>query len=404
MGEPDKPLTRFDEIRENPAELSEKEWRDRLTPDQFYVCRQRGTEPAYVGRYVKFDKKGTYHCMACDAFLFKSEHKYPSNCGWPSFFAARPGDVKQRTGGRDDNSEAGQETVKRREDNSLGMTRVEVSCRLCNSHLGHVFPDGPLPTKERFCINSMAINFRKAQPPTSSCVYTTTSRLTPSSARQRTQSPAAPQTDNNSTPSTTTAATAATTSMATAAAVTPVSSSGSSGKGTFASNIASSRSSSASHSRDSSAHRNRDDSSHQRSSVTPLAMSTCCGPLSLTSMTRCLSATTTTKTMTKCPLKTSSIISRSAKEQNLSPAESPKKAASAANKQTGKMHSKKATTTKVNTTASTEGTVHATSKGNPSRNVDKAASLKVEISSCCRRALETSAAVSGCKMEKSGDK
>ncbi|XP_003738542.1 uncharacterized protein LOC100903730 [Galendromus occidentalis] len=148
MGEADKPLTQFEKIQD-PAKLSEQEWRDRLTPDQFYVCRQRGTEPAYIGRYVRFDKKGGYHCMACDAFLFKSEHKYASNCGWPAFFAAKT-DIKD-----------GEETVVRKEDNSLGMRRVEVTCRKCNSHLGHVFPDGPLPTRERFCINSMAINFHK---------------------------------------------------------------------------------------------------------------------------------------------------------------------------------------------------------------------------------------------------
>ncbi len=125
-----------------PVTLSDREWKSRLTGDQYYILREKGTEYAYTGEYDKFYKKGTYYSAATGQPLFRSNAKFNSGTGWPSFFAPIDRDA-----------------VVLIEDNSLFMQRVEVVDSLSGSHLGHVFPDGPAPTGLRFCINSDALIF-----------------------------------------------------------------------------------------------------------------------------------------------------------------------------------------------------------------------------------------------------
>ncbi|SBS62676.1 peptide-methionine (R)-S-oxide reductase MsrB [Vibrio atlanticus] len=119
-------------------------WRERLTDDEFSVCRQRGTEAPYSGKLLHNHKTGVYSCTCCESPLFLSDNKYDSGCGWPSFDAP-----------------VNDEAVRYIEDLSHGMKRVEIRCTVCDSHLGHVFPDGPKTTGERFCVNSVSLIFNK---------------------------------------------------------------------------------------------------------------------------------------------------------------------------------------------------------------------------------------------------
>jgi peptide-methionine (R)-S-oxide reductase len=123
-------------------EKTDAEWRAELIPEAFRVLRRQGTEPAFTGAHWDNKDDGRYLCAACGAELFASSHKYDSGSGWPSFWQALDGDVV--------------DTV---QDSSHGMIRTEVRCARCDSHLGHVFPDGPRPTGERFCINSVSLKF-----------------------------------------------------------------------------------------------------------------------------------------------------------------------------------------------------------------------------------------------------
>jgi peptide-methionine (R)-S-oxide reductase len=127
--------------------LSEEEWRRRLTPEQYSVLREAGTERAFTGRYVDCHVDGIYCCAACGAKLFSYDAKFDSGSGWPSF-----------------TEPAVAEAVELRSDRTLGMVRTEVICRACGSHLGHVFDDGPRPTGQRYCINSCSLNIDPEQP------------------------------------------------------------------------------------------------------------------------------------------------------------------------------------------------------------------------------------------------
>ena len=122
------------------VQKSEREWRQELTPDQYDVLRCKSTEPPFTGRYVAEKSDGTYRCAACGKALFSSETKFDSGTGWPSF--TEPAD---------------RANVELHDDHSYGMHRIEVTCAACGGHLGHVFPDGPGETGERFCINSVSL-------------------------------------------------------------------------------------------------------------------------------------------------------------------------------------------------------------------------------------------------------
>jgi peptide-methionine (R)-S-oxide reductase len=129
---------------------TDEEWKKALNPEQYHILRQKGTEAPFTGQYWNSKEEGTYFCAGCGQALFNSSTKYASGCGWPSFW-----------------QELDKDRVDLHEDFSFGMQRIEVTCRRCGGHLGHVFDDGPPPTGKRFCINSASLAFKETgeEPP-----------------------------------------------------------------------------------------------------------------------------------------------------------------------------------------------------------------------------------------------
>jgi peptide-methionine (R)-S-oxide reductase len=128
------------------VEVANEEWRKILPADVYHIAREKGTERPFTGKYNRYDEVGTYYCAVCGNPLFRSDGKFNSTCGWPSFFEPIT-----------------KESIIYLPDNSHGMKRTEVECGRCKSHLGHVFEDGPLPTGLRYCINSVVLDFEKQE-------------------------------------------------------------------------------------------------------------------------------------------------------------------------------------------------------------------------------------------------
>jgi peptide-methionine (R)-S-oxide reductase len=128
----------------NPRNIDDAEWQSRLTPEQYYVTRQKGTERPFTGEYANCSDPGTYVCVCCGTPLFDADHKFDAGCGWPSFWQPKIA-----------------ENIAEADDVGHGMRRTEVMCRECGAHLGHVFPDGPRPTGLRYCINSVSLKLER---------------------------------------------------------------------------------------------------------------------------------------------------------------------------------------------------------------------------------------------------